>query len=531
MTFFNCFPRPQNHSAEQAAPSLSGVAFLGLVFLGIALPLLTHGLLPSLKVFTVSEVLTPEAVCWLGFLLLGAGIYIFYLQFVIRRPVWLVIYAAVLLRLSIFVAQTVEKTGRHFPLRAIQTPLLVFPAVILFVIYFPKLYRNYRYFKWIVLFIALYIFYYIFFNYHFIDPSVAKVTGVSISKGNLTDYLFGFTSLVLTGSMFLKAKTTEERVRLFEWINRLLIIEGIVESSLAIAGYPFGLFTMKVEGFRRTIGFLTHPNEFGKSEGLLLLYFIGLYYHYLNQRGSSVSLTKLLLGIAIVVKILSFLLSLSKNSFVGFALACLIYLIAALCDEKLRKRLILPLIITASLIIVALAGYQVASGGKGIMTLLTERFSDTRSLEWRTKAWGYLMSNLNMRSLWTGHGLTACNMEMYRFQYNADLSSEQQSIYVHNAFIQFIYDMGLLGLLIFSGILSAAFTAIKRYLSGADSPLLISVVALSVFVIVGALTDECITEMHMNMLYWFIVTMIFSVLPGNAGWAGENGKRSASALA
>jgi|GEM_PF-2534869 len=510
MTIFSLFSPQRNHAEEQALPS-----FLWFAFLGIALPLLTHCFLPSIQVFTFSEILTPEAICRLGLLLLGGAAYIAYFQFVIRRPVWLVIYSAVLIRFSILLAQTVEKTGHHFPLRAIQTPLLVLPAIVLFVIYFPKLYTNYRYFKWIILFIALYIFYYIFFNYNFIDPSVAKVTGVSLSKGNLTDYLFGFTSFILTGGMFLKAKTTEERIRLFELINHLLIIEAIVESVLAIAGYPLGLFTMKVEGFRRTTGFLTHPNEFGKSEGLLLIYFIGLYYHYLHKGGLSVGRIKLLLGLAIVVKMFSFLLSLSKNSFVGFALACLVYLIAALFDEKLRRRLILPLMITGSLLLVALASYQVASGGKGLMTLLAERFSDTRSLEWRTKAWGYLLSNLNMRSIWTGHGLTASNMEMYRFQYNAAISSEQQSIYVHNAFIQFMYDMGLFGMLIFSGILSAAYMAIRRYLSGANSPLYITVIALSVFVLVGALTDECITEIHMNMMYWFMVTMIFSFLQGN----------------
>lgn len=509
MTFFSLFPRQENRLCEPAFPS-----FLLFAFLGIALPLLTHCLLPSLNIFTFSEILTPNSICWLGFLLLAGMVYIAYFLFIIRRPVWLVIYSAVLMRLSIFFAQTVEKTGHHFPLRAIQTPFLVLPALALFLIYLPKLYIHYRYFKWIILFIVLYVFYYIFFNYNFVDPSVAKVTGISISKGNLTDYLFGFTSLVLTGSMFLQAKTAEERVRIFELINRLLIIEAIVESALAIAGYPLGLFTMKVEGFRRTVGFLTHPNEFGKSEGILLIYFIGLYYHYLNKGGVSVRLTKLLLGLATVLSMLSFLLSLSKNSFVGFALACLIYLIAALFDEKLRKRLILTLLITGGLLIFALATYQVVSGGKGLMVLLTERFSDTRSLEWRTKAWGYLLSNLNMRSIWTGHGLTTCNMEMYRFQYNAAAPSEQQSIYVHNAFIQFIYDMGLFGLLIFSGILSAALTATKRYLSGMNSPLYITVIALSVFIIVGALTDECITELHMNMMYWFIVTMIFSFLPG-----------------
>lgn len=502
------FPRPQESPDKQAWP-----LFLLLGVLGIVLPLITNYWLPSLKIFVFSDILTPESLCWAGFLLLGGIVYIAYFQFIIQRPAWLVVYSTVLIRPVMLLAQTIEKTGHHFPLRAIQTPLLVLPAALLFLTYLPGLSVHYRYFKYIIIFIAIYALYYLFFNYNFVDPTVAKVTGISISKGNITDYLFGFTSLIITGSMFLKAKTTEERFRLFELINRLLIIETIVESSLAIAGYPLGLFTMKVEGFRRTVGFLNHPNEFAKSEGLLLIYFIGLYYYYLkNKGGLSTRLTKLLLGVAIVLNTLSFLLSLSKNSFAGFAIACLIYLIPALLDENLRKRLIVPLIAVGGLLMLALGSYQAASGGKGIMTLITERFNDTRSLEWRTRVWSYLLANVNMRSIWTGHGLTTCNMEMYRFQYNAALPSEQQSIYVHNAFIQFIYDMGLSGLLIFSGIFSATFTAIRRYLSGINSPLYLTVGALSVFVIIGSLTDECITEMHMNMMYWFMITMIFSFL-------------------
>jgi hypothetical protein len=502
---------PTSRSAlpENASKPLSGWLLLFLV--GIALPLLTNALLPFWGVDGLANLLTPENVCVLGFLGVAAAIYWAYFQFVVSRPIYLVVYSMVFMQIAFFLAALLDSTGRHVPIRAIHVPVLVLPAVYLLIRNFSKLWANYSYFRWILLFLGIYSLYYLLFNYNFVDPTVAKTTGISISKGNLTDYLYGFVILILTACTFIRTKTVEQRTDLFDRINKILIISALIGAVSVLACYPTGLLTMKVEGFRRAVGFLPHPNEYGKMEGFLLIYFIGLYYHYARQALVKTRGLPGLLLVTIALNLLSFVLSLSKNAFVGFGLACAIYLVFALLDPKLRGKMLVQLSVLAGLIAIALLGYQAASG-KDMLTLLTDRFNDTRSLDWRTRVWGYLVSNIDAHSLWWGHGLTASNMEMYRFQYKNSMASDLQSIYVHNAVIQFLYDMGLWGLLIYGGIVSAVTTAFERLFKGSASPLYLMILGLSVFLVAGSVSDECITDLYTNIMYWFMLTMIFSVL-------------------
>lgn len=478
--------------------------------LGVLLPLLTHQLLPLLGVGVFSNILTTGFIHKLGILFIGGLIYVTYFRFVTQKPLYLVLFSTVFYRFFLFICHSLEAGGKHVPLKTMLVPLLLLPSVFLLFRNLPKLIRRYPYFIYMLLFMALYIGYFMFFNLNFVDPTVAnKVSGMSISKGQITDYFYGFGMLVIVGSMFIMAEGDEKKRQLFEMINRFLIVEMIVEATCTIIGYPFGIFTLVVEGFRRAVGFATHPNEYGKMVGVMLIYFIGLYYYHTKKNAPRDLFINVLLPIAIVLNLLGFLLSLSKNSFVGFAAACLIYLVSALFDANLRKRLAMPLIVLGVLLVLAFIGYQ-AFSGKNLLTLLTDRFSDTRSMEWRGRVWGYLLSHIDSHNILFGHGLTASNMEMYRFQYRADMDSAKQSIYVHNAFIQFIFDMGLCGLLVFGGIISSMVSSLKRFITDGFNPLYLTIIGLSLYFLIGALADECITEMQLNMLYWFVVTMIFS---------------------
>ncbi|MEB3287279.1 MAG: O-antigen ligase family protein [Vampirovibrionales bacterium] len=485
--------------------------------LGLLLPLITHGLLPLLGVRVFLEGVTPELLMLSGGALVLGLLYLFYFQFVVKHPIVLVIYSTCFLRFSMYLCEVVEKTGHHIPFRTLLVPILVIPALYFFLVYGFRMIKTYPFFKWVLLFLCLYGFYYLFHNYDFADPTVAhKGVLVSIAQGAFTDYIYGFSVFVITGSMFLQKGETpeglEQRVKLFELINRFLIIEGTIEALCAIFGYPFGVFTMIVEEFKRSSGFLTHPNEYGKATGMMLIYFIGLYYYYIKRPGENVALAnlfKVLLLIAISTNLIAFLLTLSKNAFVGFGAAGLVYFIAAMFDDKLRKHMVVPLCVMAGMVVLALLSYQVASG-KDLVTLLTERFNDTRSLQWRNRVWNYLFAQMRPSSLLTGFGLTTGNMEMYRFQFEANVVSEKQTVYVHNAPLQFVFEMGVWGLLIYGGMVSASFNAIKSFFSSKLNPLYLTPVALSLFIFLGSLVDECITEIGLNILFWFMLTMIFS---------------------
>ncbi|MEM0951551.1 MAG: O-antigen ligase family protein [Cyanobacteria bacterium P01_H01_bin.74] len=488
-------------------PPLSQLAVVLLV--SLLVPLMTHGLLPMLGVRFIADRFSTQGVFFIFALLAGFTFYSSYFLFITKRPVFMVVYSSVFVRLTFYIAALAHLVGKHIPVRSLHAPLLVLPGYYLGFIHFSALWKTYSYFKYVVIFLCLFVFYYVFFNYNFVDPIVAKTSGVSISKGQLTDYIYASLGIIIPGAMFIQAGSAENRIKLFNIINHTLLIGAIAEAVLSILGYPVGLFTMKVEGFRRTSGLMEHPNAYGKIAGLFLIYFIGLYYYYVKNPDRKTALLDLLLQIAIASNLLAFLLTLSKNAFAGFFLACVIYLVSALFDNTLRQKLILPLMILSGLVVVLLAGYQMVSE-KDLMSLLTDRFNDTRSLEWRTRVWGYLLSNINKTSVWFGHGLSACNMEMYRYQYNDAIASEKQSLYVHNALIQFLYDMGIVGLTIFASYLNAVLSSAQNFFKDNYNPLYLCIIGLSFFVLLGTLTDECITEFHMNFMYWFMVTMIIS---------------------
>jgi len=218
---------------------------------------------------------------------------------------------------------------------------------------------------------------------------------------------------------------------------------------------------------------------------------------------------RILLGVTVILNILAFLLSMSKNSMASFAIVSTLFFAISLFDYKLRSRIMLPVIVIIALIIASVIGYQ-AYTGNSVLTTITDRVNDTRSLEWRYSVWGYLMGNMDTHSIFLGHGLTSSNMELYRFLFNTDKQSHEQSIFVHNAFIGFLYEMGLLGILIFSGFLAALFHSFKTYLS-TKQPLRLTVVCLSIFTFICVLSDECITDLNLCLLVWFLITMIYSL--------------------
>jgi O-antigen ligase len=482
-----------------------------MLVLAVLLPLLTHGLLPAIGVYQIAEKFSWELLSSLTVALIGLVFYYLYFEAVVQKPLYLALYSSVFIRISFYFASLAQLLGKHIPIRSLHMPLLVLPGYYLCFSHFSELWKQYSYFKYVFTFLCFFVLYYVFFNFNFVDPVVAKISGISVSKGQVIDYIYATLGIILPGALFLRIQSPESRIKTFNLINQFLITMALIEAGLSILGYPLGLFTMKVEGFRRTSGIMEHPNAYGKITGLFLIYMIGLYYYYIKNPKLQSVFFMLLMQITLAANFLAFLLTLSKNAFGGVALACVFYLLSALFDASLRKKLLLPLALLTGLMVLILAGYQMVSD-KGLMDLLTERFNDTRSLEWRTRVWGYLLSNIDKNSIWFGHGLSACNMEMYRYQYNDAIASDKQSIYVHNAFIQFIYDMGIVGLGVFAGLINVVVTSSVKFFREQLNPLYLCILGLSCFVLIGALTDECITEFHMNFMYWFMVTLIISFI-------------------
>ena len=495
------------HKQKQEKSSL--IYWLMTILLPCLLPVLTNVLLPAMGINVIKhrvDASTIPLIISLGF---GILLYTRYLKFTLKHPVVPALYCVLLIQLVHYFFNLFSvKTGHSLPLKQLTALVVIIPTVVLLFKNFRYINEKYNYFKYLVTFFSLFLGYYFLFNLNFIDPTISLVSVSSISQTKLYDYFFTFVGLVLVAVSFRQARTAEAKNKLFNLFNLALITFGLLHGIATLIGFPLDIFTMVLEGFRRSTGLYLHPNEFGKIQGLLLIYYIGLFYHHNNDTAGLGGKLRPFLGVTIVINILTFLLSMSKSSFAGFGVACVLFFGLSLFDRKIRGKVLLPLILFGGFLVLTLWGYQAYSGHDLIFTI-TDRFNDTRSLRWRYSVWGYLLGNITSSSLWIGHGLTASNMELYRFLYNTNKQSIEQSIFVHNAFINFLYDMGISGMLIFSGFIAAGLHSMRCYFQRRE-PLVLSVVGLTLFLLMGSMMDECITSLNDCLVFWLLTTLIYS---------------------
>ncbi len=494
----------QNNQPEQPKVPY----WLLTVVIACLIPLVTNVLLPMLGIQTLSQRLGPTTIPTILSILLGGLLYVQYLKYSFKNPLVLALYSAVFIRLLFYAALVMEALGKHFPVRIIHMVILVFPASLLLIKNFKYLYNKYNYFKYLVAFFVIYLLFFIFYNYNFVEPGVAITSNTSISQGKLNDYFYTFVGLTLVSCSFQKVSTLDGKFKLFQTFNLFLILFGLIHGLITLFGFPLNQFTMVLEGFRRATGLYSHPNEYAKSQGLLLIYYIGLYYSYIKLNKPELFKYKILLIATVITNLLGFMLSMSKNSFASFGLALSIFLAISLFDPKIRSKVLTPVAIFVAFLTLILVGYQLYSG-QDLLATLTDRFNDNRSLEWRYSVWGYLLANIDKNTVWFGHGLTSSNIELYRFLFNTSKQSSEQSIFVHNAVISFLYDMGIWGMLVFSGFIVAAYSGIKTYLRSHE-PMMLTIASLAIFIVVCSLVDECITFMDSSLLFWLLVTIIYS---------------------
>jgi hypothetical protein len=111
-----------------------------------------------------------------------------------------------------------------------------------------------------------------------------------------------------------------------------------VESLITIAGFPFQLTSMMLDGFLRAIGIFSHPNPFAHHMGILMVYLLGLYCYYQGDRKHRMPTALLWSGLAI--NLIAFLLGLSKTAISGFALCALILFLLNLAVPAIRRSFI-----------------------------------------------------------------------------------------------------------------------------------------------------------------------------------------------
>lgn len=478
-------------------------------FLGVALPLVFYCLLPAIGVSGFANALGLNRLILLAGAIIGGLIYCRYWLFVIARPQLLVGFVLLAWPIVDYLNMQLLVAGLNIHLRPLLILALMLPSLWVALQSSPMLFRKMPWMSCYAAFFGWLSLYFIFYNTNAVDPRLSGGESAlgegSVSMVQLTAYLYCLLSMAVGAVVMLKARNFRG---LFDFLNSALLWVSGLEALLTIAGYPFGLFNMELDGFTRAMGIFTHPNPFAHHMGILMVYLLGLFCYYQGERAHRLPVWLLLGGLAL--NFLALLLGLSKTALSGFTLCAMVLFLMNLAVPAVRKGFIQIVLSMVVLVPLGLLVFQALSG-KSFFSLLESRLEQTQSLTWRALIWQDLLEEVNLVSMWFGHGFTAANETVFRMTFN-DSKNAQPLMMVHNAYIALIYDLGVMGYLMFG----AAFTLIAQSVQNwfrAVRPALRTehsiIVALTLYFLFACGFDEMSYMFDAPMLYWTLVSLLF----------------------
>jgi hypothetical protein len=440
-------------------------------------------------------------------------LYSFFFKFAIQRSFYLTIFTAVGWRVLFFLNMINNQTLHiFFPLRIIIFGIIGIPGIYLLFKNFKTLNNTFPYLKYILIYGVIYVGYFIFYNHHFFYGNETSRSYIDLSTDYLVNYFYFIICIVVTACGFLQ---TKDKQSTFNNYNRILMIFIGIEALFSVIGYPLNLLTMEVEGFKRSIGFLYHPNAYAKTLGVLLLYFATLYvFHFVNQKSTSLlkaPLSQKNLILITIISSLAFFLSFSKNKFLAFLCAAVYFVgYSVIFEKNIRKpfiKTVIGLVVGFSLSLFAI---EFCTDGQ-LMSLLNERMSNTNSMDWRIDVWNFLIQNFNTNFL-VGNGLTASSLSLYHYFFDNKHPDIPLAPYAHNSFLQHYYDMGLLGMLAFTSFVSVLFNSFKKQRLGEYRILHQGIITLTLFAFISFACDESFYDYNFLIVYWMIITAMYGYI-------------------
>jgi O-antigen ligase len=481
------------------------------LYFGLLVPLVGYGILPWLGLEQFDEVFSLNHFLVLILLASGMVLYALYLAYVFQRPtLFLYFFMVVWPLVECGNELLLTEMGINLHLRPLLILFLGVPAVWYTLRHWLDLHLAIPHFKYFMAFCAWVLLYFLFNNSHatnLLGVRESALFGDSIGMIQFTAYAFCFIGIVLTAVTLLKHRSPKA---CFDVLNKVLLVTTTLLSILTIVGYPFHLFSQDLDGFHRARGIFSHPNPFSHHMGLLLLYFLGLFCYY--QGPYQWRMPSGLLLSAIALNIIAFLLGLSKTGIAAFGLCTLLLLVLNLSSPWMRRRVLNIFLFLLILVPLGLWGFEVASG-QSFFDLIQARVDQTNSMVWRHQVWDALMANIDAESLLLGHGFTAANALLLQLTYNTKTNAAPL-IMVHNGYLALLYDLGILGLLLFMGVISLMFNTLMRLARPGQvliRPLLSTILALSIYFLVVCGFDEMTYMFDAAVLFWVFTTMLFCI--------------------
>jgi len=435
--------------------------------------------------------------------------YIAYLNFIVVRPWYLLYFPLVIWRLFVYWNYSYPNDF-HVNIRISCLFLLGFPVLLLIIKHFKSLWHEFTCFKWFCLFETLCLFFLIFHSSSFINPLNTVYEHATASRMFVINYSYLFIAAVVG---HLSCKLHPNPRLLFKQFNTVFIFYLTIETICTVLGYPFQLFSRNVDGFLRGEGFNEHPNALAFVSSFSFLYFFGLLNDYRTDKTNTYneySIPLLLIVIGLLSSGTSFLLALSKNAIACLFVVMLFYTSLLGIRFKQKKPITMLLFLFTFVLPVLFIIYYLLTGNS-LTDLIEARVQDSSSFEWRLRVWQSLLNEIHTPSLILGHGLGSVDEYLYSFL-SLEYLTKFAIFYPHNATIQVLYEMGLLGLTYYIPCIiyaTKAFDlAIKKPKVQAFS---LAGLTIVIYFLLAAQVDEMIV-MFSTMLMWMILSFIQSYI-------------------
>lgn len=482
---------------------------LGIV--ATLMPVIGYILLPSLGIHSFVQLFELKRLYLLVGALFGGGIYIHYFRFVLARPQLLVGFIAIAWPVVDYVSGQLMHLGINLHLRPLILLGIAIPGIIVSLQHAKALWQQFPWMKYYLFFFAWLMFYTIFFNVNARDPYFDGGEGSfaegSVSVIQVTAYLYCLLCITISGVTILKSRKPQA---LFDVFNKAFVIISMIEALVTIMGFPFGLFSMVIDGFNRAVGIFGHPNPYAHHMAIVMIYMLGLFCYYQGEREKR--FPSWLLFTSLGVNLIAFLLGLSKTALGVFALCALLILVLNLGVPAIRKGFLKMTLAGIVLVPVGLLGYQ-AFTGNSFLAVLESRIEQTESMSWRALIWQELLANINLATVWFGHGFTAANETVYQASYS-DSTNSKPLMMVHNAYIALIYDLGILGYSMFAASITLCWQSITGWLN-ANKPEFKTeysiILALSLYFLIVCGFDEMSYMFDAPMLYWLLCSVLYGM--------------------
>jgi hypothetical protein len=460
--------------------------------------------LPIFGIDIFADLFSPRHVLGIILLFVGGLLYLKYIHACLDHPSRFLLVYCVLLPWFTFLCRVAAQHGANFPQTALMAVLFCLPVFLMTWRYaIPMLQQvpmiRYYAILWGVMLVNL-----LFFDHAVFDATAQMLGKQSVSIQSYTPITLTLISLFL-GSYV--AYREEKILPFLNAVNKTAVLIAVILSLTALICYPLQLFTVTSEGVPRMGLIFFHPNHFAMYQSFLLIYMLGMYFHYLSM-SSERTIQKILL-VTIVFGFLALITTFSKNAIASFAVGAILLVALNLQLVRRKRFLVIILVLLPVLLVGGLWTFQLVTNVNLVEKFLF-RVGNTSSMEWRLEAWRYIFEDIDWSNVLFGHGFSAASERMALFQRSLP-GSTFKVLQVHNDYLMLLYDFGLAGLIIHIWLLSVwclkLFAVFKAPVYEMSRPLDVTAICMITAYFICNATDNCFVMLETP--FWILLLILF----------------------